>query len=44
VSGVTAYAEAMRLDENAFRGYYGWQVYYWMEEGPILLPEGWTKG
>jgi soluble lytic murein transglycosylase-like protein len=43
VDGVTAYAEAMRLDVNAFRGYYGWQVYYWMEEGPILLPEGWKK-
>jgi soluble lytic murein transglycosylase-like protein len=44
VNGVIAYAEAMKLDENAFRGYYGWQVYYWMEEGPILLPEGWKKG
>ena len=43
VNAVTLYADAMRLDQNAFRGYYGWQVYYWMEDGPLLLPEGWTR-
>ena len=43
VNAVILYADAMRIDENTFRGYYGWQVYYWMEDGPLLLPEGWKK-
>ena len=43
VNAITLYADAMRIDEKVFRGYWGWQVYYWMESGPELLPEGWTK-
>ncbi|HET8567636.1 MAG TPA: lytic murein transglycosylase [Candidatus Limnocylindria bacterium] len=43
VNAVLAYAEALRLDPNVLRGYYGWQVYYWLEEGPMLLPEGWKR-
>ena len=43
VNALMAYAEAMRLDQNAYRGYYGWQVYYPTLDGPILMPVGWVK-
>ena len=43
VSAVTGYAEAMHADAAAYRGYYGWQVYYPTADGPILMPPGWTK-
>src|SRR6266542_1433839 len=37
---VTAYAEVMRAEPNAYRGYYNWQVYYLTTKGDILLPVG----
>jgi membrane-bound lytic murein transglycosylase B len=39
VTGVSLYAERMVADEAAFRGYYGWQVYYRTVAGDrVLLP------
>ena len=43
VNAVIAYAEAIKADQNAYRGYYGWQVYYPTEDGPVLLAVGWKK-
>jgi hypothetical protein len=40
VRAVTAYAEVMRADPNAYRGYYHWQVYYLTTGGDNLLPVG----
>jgi hypothetical protein len=43
VNAVTGYGEAMHADPAAYRGFYGWQVYYPTLDGPILMPPGWTK-
>lgn len=44
VNGVTMYADVMKKDPNAYRGFYGWQVYYTTQEGgTVILPVGWTK-
>jgi membrane-bound lytic murein transglycosylase B len=43
VAAVTAYGEAMHKDPAAYRGFYGWQVYYPTPDGPILMPPGWKK-
>lgn len=43
VASITAYAEVMKNDPAAYRGYYGWQVYFPTKDGPILLPVGWKK-
>jgi membrane-bound lytic murein transglycosylase B len=43
VAAVTAYAEVMHKDAAAYRGYYGWQVYYPTKDGPIHMPVGWKK-
>lgn len=43
VRAVTAYAERMGADPLAFRGYYGWQVYYRTIRGDILLPVGYRR-
>jgi hypothetical protein len=40
VRAVTAYAEVMRADPDAYRGYYHWQVYYLTTRGDIWLPVG----
>jgi soluble lytic murein transglycosylase-like protein len=40
VRAVTAYAEVMRAEPDAYRGYYQWQVYYLTTRGDILLPVG----
>ncbi len=40
VRAVTAYAEIMRAEPDAYRGYYHWQVYYLTIKGDILLPVG----
>ena len=40
VRAVTAYAEVMRADPDAYRGYYHWQVYYLTTGGDNLLPVG----
>jgi hypothetical protein len=43
VRGIMAYADVMKADPNAYRGYYGWQVYYPTVDGTFLLAVGWTK-
>ena len=43
VDAVTAYAEQMRADELAFRGYYQWQVYYRTVDADHLLAEGYES-
>jgi hypothetical protein len=43
VDAVVKYAEVMRADPGAFRGYYGWQVYFVTTSGTFLLPVGWSK-
>lgn len=43
VRAVTLYADVMRNDPAAYRGYHGWQVYYGTVDGPVLLPVGWSK-
>lgn len=43
VRAVTAYAEVMRSTPDAYRGYYGWQVYYLTTRGDILLPVGYGR-
>jgi membrane-bound lytic murein transglycosylase B len=40
VRAVTAYAEVMRAEPDAYRGYYHWQVYYLTTRGDIRLPVG----
>lgn len=40
VAAVKLYAEQMKADERAFRGYYGWQVYYRMVDGDRALLTG----
>ncbi len=44
VYALIAYATVMKADPLAYRGYWGWQVYYPTVDGPILLPAGWVKG
>jgi hypothetical protein len=43
VNAIIAYAEVMKADPAAYRGYHGWQVYYPTLDGPVLLPVGWKK-
>ncbi len=43
VNAIKGYAEVMRRDPNAYRGYHGWQVYYPTVEGVFHLAPGWTK-
>ena len=43
VRAVTAYADVMRADPAAFRGYYHWQVYYRTTRGDVLLPVGYRS-
>ena len=43
VNALIAYAEVMKNDPLAYRGYHGWQVYYPTLDGPILMPVGWIK-
>jgi membrane-bound lytic murein transglycosylase B len=43
VRAVTAYAEVMRNDPDAYRGYYQWQVYYLTTKGDILLSVGYGR-
>jgi len=42
-NAVIAYAEVMHADPAAYRGYYGWQVYYATVDGVIYMPVGWKK-
>jgi membrane-bound lytic murein transglycosylase B len=43
VRAVTRYAERMKADAAAYRGYWGWQVYYWSTLGDVWLRTGWTS-
>jgi membrane-bound lytic murein transglycosylase B len=43
VNAVTAYAETMRADDHAYRGYYHWQVYYWSTLGDVWLRVGYEE-
>jgi membrane-bound lytic murein transglycosylase B len=43
VRAVTAYAEVMRGDPDAYRGYHQWQVYYLTTRGDVLLPVGYGR-
>jgi membrane-bound lytic murein transglycosylase B len=43
VRAVTAYAEVMRAEPDAYRGYYNWQVYYLTTGGDILLAVGYGQ-
>jgi membrane-bound lytic murein transglycosylase B len=42
LQAVTSYAEVMRLDERAYRGYHAWQVFVATSVGSIRLPVGFT--
>lgn len=43
VRAITLYAELMRADPAAYRGYHGWQVYYLTTQGDVLLPVGYRR-
>jgi soluble lytic murein transglycosylase-like protein len=43
VNALIDYADVMKTDALAYRGYHGWQVYYPTTDGPILMPVGWVK-
>ena len=43
VNALIDYGNVMKADPTAYRGYYGWQVYYPTLDGAMLLPVGWTK-
>ena len=43
VRSITAYAEVMKSDAEAFRGYYHWEVYYLTTQGDMLLPVGYGE-
>jgi hypothetical protein len=43
VNAIAGYAEVMKADPNAFRGYWGWQVYYTTVDGTSWLKIGWKK-
>ena len=43
VNAVTGYAEVMHADPAAYRGFYGWQVYFPTKDGAILMAPGWKK-
>jgi len=43
VNALIDYADVMKNDPMAYRGYHGWQVYYPTLDGPILMPVGWIK-
>ncbi len=42
VGAIKAYAAVMYADPDAYRGYWGWQVYYTTQDGTFYLPAGWT--
>jgi hypothetical protein len=43
VNALISYADTMKANPLAYRGYHGWQVYYPTADGPIHMPVGWTK-
>ncbi len=42
VRSIQSYAAVMRADPRTYRGYHGWQVFYRLASGTVLLPEGWS--
>jgi membrane-bound lytic murein transglycosylase B len=42
VNAVRGYASLIEADPLAYRGYYGWQVYYTTVRGYVHLPEGYA--
>ena len=43
VHAIKRYAEVMRADPAAYRGYCEWQVYFQTANGTVLLPAGYPK-
>lgn len=43
VAAISDYAEVLRADPRAYRGYYHWQVYYVTRDGDVHLPEGYGR-
>ena len=43
VRAVTHFAEVMKADPSAYRGYYHWQVYVLTVAGDVLLPVGYEQ-
>ncbi|MEZ4322288.1 MAG: lytic murein transglycosylase [Myxococcota bacterium] len=43
VRSIKAYASVIERDPLAYRGYWGWQVYYRTQSGVVMLPEGYTQ-
>jgi hypothetical protein len=43
VNALIDYADVMKTDSLAYRGYHGWQVYYPTTDGTILMAVGWIK-
>ena len=43
VTAITKYAQRMQADPLAYRGYWGWQVYYSTTLGAVWLREGWSS-
>ena len=43
VAAVSAYAEVLRADEQAYRGYHAWEIFFASTEGLVLLPVGYEE-
>lgn len=43
VTAITKYAQRMQADPAAYRGYWGWQVYFSTTLGAVWLREGWSS-
>lgn len=43
VNAVLAYAEMLRIDEKALRGFYNWEIYIGSAEGTLWLPVGFSS-
>jgi len=43
VNAVLAYAEMIRVDEKALRGFYNWEIYVGSAEGTLWLPVGYSS-
>jgi soluble lytic murein transglycosylase-like protein len=43
VRGVTAYAQVIQADPDAYRGFHQWQVWYASAAGDLVLPEGYHR-
>ncbi|MEM8905547.1 MAG: lytic transglycosylase domain-containing protein [Actinomycetota bacterium] len=43
VEAVTAYAEVLRQDELAYRGYHAWEVYFLSAAGLVRMPVGYEE-